>query len=299
MPQILHLSPAPGSDSWLLTEGDSAVLLETGYACTARQMLPLVTEALAGRTLQTILLSHSHYDHASATPQFSAAFPQAEIAAAEHTAHVFTRPGARRVMREMNAAAAKHYGCEPDDSMLDALRVDRILRDGDAVALGSARLQVWETPGHTKCSLSFYDADASLLLAAETFGIPDRPLPAGEPPAEDIMVIPSCMAGVESSLRAIKRAAAAAPQSILIPHTGVVSGEAAAFYLRKAAQWLTYGRDLVLDGARRGTPLPELTAEWKKLFYTPHTALIQPEAAFDLNAKNILPAIAREYGIEF
>ena len=53
---------------------------------------------------------------------------------------------------------------------------------------------------------------------------------------------------------------------------------------------------MVLEGAHRGKSTGELIQDWKALFYTRETARIQPEAAFDLNAGYIIPAILKEYG---
>ena len=289
--ECLSLRPVAAGNSWLLRAGDGCAVLDTGFACTAREAAAMAAQICPERAPERILLSHSHYDHASGTVLFSERFPAAEICAGAHAAHVFSRPGALRTMRELNATAAREYDREPDDASLEQLRVDRVLREGDSVAVGSVSFEVWETPGHTQCSLSFFAPEVSLLLASETMGIPNPAVPGETEP----MVVPACMTGVESALRAIRRALDAQPEAILVPHTGVLRGEAARQYLRGALTWTARGRDLVLEGAAAGRTEAELIGAWKALFYTPQTARIQPEAAFDLNAGYIIPAILREY----
>ena len=293
MLEITSLRPVAAGNSWLLKTEVGAAVYDTGFACTAAEAVHMLRPRLNGQPLSFILLSHSHYDHASGTGIFAAAFPEAEVCAGAHAAHVFTRPGARKTMRELNAVAAEQYGRSPDDASIDSLAVDRILRDGDQVSLGDCVLEVWETPGHTKCSLSFWCPAEGLLLGSETMGIPSGPIPEDE----NFLVVPSCMTGVENALRAIERALEARPEQVLIPHTGLVTGSKALRYLQAAHRGAEAGRDMVLRGARDGKSEKELVLEWKQRFYTPETARIQPEAAFDLNAGYIIPAILKEYGL--
>ena len=292
MTEITSVRPVAAGNAWLLTCGKSAAIYDTGFACTARDAVRLVRDRLGDRSPEWILLSHSHYDHASGTGIFAGAFPEAVICGAAHCARVFSRPGAKATMRTLNGTAAALYGREPDDDSVEDLRVDRVLRDGDRLTLGDASIEVWETPGHTQCSLSFFFLEESLLLGSETMGIPDGPIPE----EGDFVVIPSCMVGVERSLQAIDRAIAARPERILIPHIGVVSGTTAERYLRCAREWTLRGKELVLRGADGGRSVEELIAEWKRMFFTEETARIQPEAAFDLNASYIIPAILKEFG---
>ena len=49
-----------------------------------------------------------------------------------------------------------------------APHVDRLLQDGDKVALGSSTFTVIETPGHSEGSICLYCADAGVLFSGDT-----------------------------------------------------------------------------------------------------------------------------------
>ena len=290
MYQIYHVSDTPGGDAWLILTPRRAALYEAGYAFSAPSILNHLRSLLEGRTLDYILLTHSHYDHASGAALIKRAYPDAQVVASAYCARVFTRPGAIRTIRDMNDNAARLFGQYPYEDLLDELRVDLAVAEGDVIDLEGAALTVWETPGHTKCSLSFL-SDDGLLLMSETLGaLAELPKDQG-----DYLIAPACMVGHAKSLAAIRRAIAAQPNRLLLPHYQVVDGPIPMGFLNRSLYWHERGRNLLLEGWRAGKTVQELTQEWKALFYTPAVARIQPEAAFDLNAAYIIPSILKEY----
>ena len=290
MYQIYPVSDTPGGDAWLILTPRKAALYEAGYAFSAPSILDNLRRLLQGRPLDYILLTHSHYDHASGAARIKQAYPEAQVTASAYCARVVTRPGAIRTMREMNDNAAPLYGLYPYEDLLDQLRVDRTVADGDVIDLEDVKLTVWETPGHTKCSISFF-SDDGLLLMSETMGALAEP-PEGK---GEFLVAPACMVGHGKSLAAIRRAIEAKPNRILLAHYQVVDGELPMQYLNRSLYWHERGRDLLVEGWQAGKSIEELTRAWKDLFYTPAVAKIQPEAAFDLNAVYIIPSIIKEY----
>lgn len=61
---------------------------------------------------------------------------------------------------------ARVVGARADAHRLPAL--DQAVGEGDGVALGAARGQVMETPGHTRGHIAFYFADGGVLLCGDT-----------------------------------------------------------------------------------------------------------------------------------
>ncbi|MBS3737086.1 MAG: MBL fold metallo-hydrolase [Candidatus Bipolaricaulota bacterium] len=62
------------------------------------------------------------------------------------------------------------------------LSTDRILKEGDTVNLGSNKLKVWETPGHTPGSISLVEEKERKLLVGDLFfssGFGRTDLPGG------------------------------------------------------------------------------------------------------------------------
>ena len=121
---------------WLVGDDREVLVLDA-----AHDHRPIV-EAVAGREVRTIVLTHGHNDHINAA-----------VALAE----------------AVDAPIALH----PDDTMLwSAVYPDRLpdldLAEGDVFAAGGHRLTVAHTPGHSPGCCCFVDADAAALFSGDT-----------------------------------------------------------------------------------------------------------------------------------
>jgi metallo-beta-lactamase class B len=120
--------------SYLVTTPEGHVLIDTG----TREMEPVIRAGVeqlgfALRDIKVVLSSHAHFDHVGS----HAALQRAT--------------GARvMVMRDDAPAVASGVDQSPlGDEGWQPARVDRILSDGDTVALGGTTLQAIAAPGHT------------------------------------------------------------------------------------------------------------------------------------------------------
>lgn len=118
-----------------------------------------------------ILLTHGHIDHIEAVAALKRAFPEAQVAI--HAADA-------AMLRDADAALASWIGipfepCEPD----------RVLADGDTLALGPHSLEVLHTPGHTPggvCFLLRQEGEPHILFSGDTLfagGIGRTDFPGG------------------------------------------------------------------------------------------------------------------------
>jgi len=95
----------------------------------------------------TVLLTHTHWDHARALPglrKLSKATVHAHAVAAQATEDLHPHLGAGPAVKELGAARARR-----------AFRVDRVVKDGDTVKVGDLAFEVLELPGHTPDGLGY------------------------------------------------------------------------------------------------------------------------------------------------
>jgi hydroxyacylglutathione hydrolase len=97
----------------------------------------LAVLAKRGWTLSDILLTHHHPDHVQGVPGLKAAFPHVRVCGP--------------------AAEAGQIG-----------HLDRALRDGDAVMLGTYLAKVLSVPGHTRGHIAYWFEDDDILFAGDT-----------------------------------------------------------------------------------------------------------------------------------
>lgn len=283
--RIQEVGGAPGGEAFLLTSGGHSALIDTGFSHCAETLVKNVESVLEGKPLEMILLTHSHYDHVCGAMRCMERWPDAQVAASAYTKYVFTRPSALDLMRKMSAGAAAECGVQDARCDAEHLRVDRTVAEGDTVELGNLRLRVLETPGHTKCCISFFSEEEGLMLAAETLGLFAAPG----------IVKPTYLVSSRMTLDSIAKVAACRPGSILVSHMGLICGEDAAGFLKAARFWAKKVRDDVVSGALTGKSREALTEELVDLFFPYDRAQRKPEGAVRLNAGITVSLLLREY----
>jgi len=112
------------TNCYLLSAGEEAALVDPG------DLSPELEQALQGKELRYILLTHGHFDHADA----------AELLHARTGAPILYHPEERTTFWSM--------GRKPPP-------LGRGLSDGDRIVLGTEELLVWHLPGHTPGSVAF------------------------------------------------------------------------------------------------------------------------------------------------
>ena len=288
---VTPVGGAPGGEAFLITTPEKTALVDSGFAFSAPQTAANIERALGRRPLDMILLTHTHYDHASGSVCVKERWPGAEIVAGTYAARVFKRPGARETIRKMNRAAAAERGISWDDpAMPEKLRVDREVREGDVIDMGSVKFTVFETPGHTKCSICFYSEEERLLLSNETLGI--------LVPEKDI-VYPSFLVSYVDSIASLRKVMTHPVEHILFPHVGLLEGQVIRGFFPQALFWFEKTKDAVCGAYLTGARGDDLIAVMERMFYDENALLLYPRAAFLLNASYMVPMLIREcLGIE-
>ena len=282
--KITDVRALPGDAAFLIDDGKTAILYDTGFAFTGFEVADKIKRELGNRELDYIFLTHSHYDHALGTPYILERYPCAKVVAGEYATKIFSKPTARDKMRELDGKFAKKCGVESYEDLVDSLRVDICVSDGDTLKCGDMEFTAIALPGHTKCSFGFYLAENKLLLSCETLGVYFG----------DNTIVPSYLTGYQMTLDSFTKAKALDIESILLPHYGVIRGDEAKDYLessRRATVKVTEKiRDMLLSGASKNDAIEYFSKE----FYTDMVKPSYPVDAFLLNTGIMIELIERE-----
>lgn len=134
---------------------------------------------LGGNYIKRLVVTHAHPDHVMAIPVYRKMNKDIKVLASEASA------GA------LGSEQAITFFCGVDEALTDSLgkigaikeehtpeplsemkiTVDEIIKEGDTIDVGGqASFSVIETPGHSYCSLSFYEASRKVLIISDATG---------------------------------------------------------------------------------------------------------------------------------
>jgi glyoxylase-like metal-dependent hydrolase (beta-lactamase superfamily II) len=137
------------TNSYLVEAGGHAWLVDPSFGPEA-----LLAAARDSRCqIDAILLTHAHVDHIAGLGAAQAAFPGAPILIHEAEAQW---PGDPMLnMSDLMGAP------------ISAPSPDRLLRDGDELALGPTRWKALHTPGHSPGGVVFYSAQSGVAISGD------------------------------------------------------------------------------------------------------------------------------------
>ena len=273
-----------GDASFLLDDGKTSILYDTGFGFTGYDVAENIKKVLGDRKLDYIFLTHSHYDHALGCPYILRKYPSAKVVAGSYAEGIFKREGAKRTMRELDAKYAKTCGVTDYEFLGDELKVDIAVDDGDIIQAGDMEFKVLGLPGHTRCSIGFYCEKEGLLLSCESIGVYD-----GEK-----TIIPSYLIGYGASIASIEKVEKLDVKHIVVPHFGLLNKEQTDFFLKNmksAAESLALE---LLDSIKNGYSDEEIIQQLKDKYWHGYRREISPEDAFDLNASIMINLIRNE-----
>ena len=273
-----------GDSAFLLDDGKTAILYDSGFGFTGFKVAENIKAILGDRELDYIFLTHSHYDHALGSAYILQYYPKAKVAAGKYAANIFTRDGAKRVMKELDAKFAHTCGMDDYEFLGDSLRVDIPCEDGDIIKAGDMHFEVINLPGHTKCSVGYYCRDRQLLLSTETLGAYD-----GEK-----TIVPSYLVGYELTLQSIERVLNLDIQKLLAPHYGILNEEQTKFFLTNMKFVSESTARDIIEWKKAGKTSEEIIQSFKDRYWHGYIKEIYPIDAMELNTAITVDLICKE-----
>lgn len=282
--KITDVRALPGDSAFLLDDGKTSILFDTGFAFTGYQVADKVKELLGKRPLDYILLSHSHYDHVLGVPYIMRYYPNAVVIAGEYAKKIFDKPSARAIMRDLDRSYAKKCGITEYEDLIDELKVDIAVKDGDVITCGDMDFTVINLPGHTRCSVGFYMPENRLLLGSETLGV----YFGGD------SFLPFYLIGYKMTLDAFQKVKQYDIERILFPHYGVVEGKNARIFLEKFEEHARKIAEKIKEILQKGGSCEDALAYYEEKYYTENVKPTYPIDAFHLNTSIMIELIKKE-----
>lgn len=282
--KITDMRVTPGDSAFLIDDGKTAILYDSGFAFTGYAVADKIKAYLGSRELDYIFLTHSHYDHALGSVYALKYWPRAKVVAGEYAVKIFSKPTAKALMRELDRKFADKNAVGEYEDLIDNLRVDIPVCDGDEIRAGDMVFTAVNLPGHTRCSVGFYLEKEKLLLGCETLGVFDG----------ESEVVPSYLVGYKMSLDSIEKAKSFDIENILVPHYGLLTKNQTVTYLEKSYESIVETAEAIVDILRSGGTKEDAMEYFKNRFYHGSVKETYPIDAMELNTGIMINLIEKE-----
>ena len=282
--KITDVRANPGDSAFLIDDGKTAIMYDSGFAFTGYAVAKKIKSILGNRELDYIFLTHSHYDHALGSVYALNYWKNAKVVAGEYAAKIFAKPTAKAIMRELDRKFAVKCGVKEYDDLIDELRVDIPVADGDVIKAGELEFIALNMPGHTKCSIGYYCPEHKLLLGCETVGVFNG--------KDD--VVPSYLVGYKMAIDSIERVEKLDVERILVPHYGLLDKAETEFYLSRAKESAIVTANEMVEMLKNGKAKEEIIKFFKDKFYNGYIKEIYPIDAMELNTGIMIDLLKRE-----
>jgi len=282
--KVTDVRVLPGDSGFLIDDGKTSILFDTGFAFNGYKMAEKVKALLGERKLDYIFLSHSHYDHVVGAPYVLKYYPEATVVAGEYAAKIFAKPTARAIMRDLDRKYADTCGITEYEDLIDELKVDITVNDGDTVKCGDMTFTVVSLPGHTKDSIAFYLQEKKFLLGSETLGVYFG----------DDTYLPFFLVGYQMSLDSFAKVKQMDIDYMLLPHYGVADKERTKRFLTKAERSFRDTAEKIVAIFKAGGTVEDGIEYYKEHFYKDNVKPTYPVNAFQLNTSIMVELIKKE-----
>lgn len=284
MIKITDVRAISGDSAFLVDDGKTSILYDSGFAFTGAKVAENIKKELGERELDYIFLTHSHYDHALGSVYVKKLYKNAKIVAGEYATKIFMKDSAKALMRDLDKKFSIKCGVDSYEDLIDDLKVDIAVVDGDKIKAGDMLFTAVALPGHTKCSIGYYLESEGLLLGSETLGV----YTGSE------LVLPSYLVGYQMALDSITKAENLKIEKILAPHYGILTKEESAIYLKNCRKNAVETANDIVKIIKDGGTDEDAIKYFMNKYYFGYAKDIYPIDAITLNTTIMVNLLKRE-----
>ena len=167
----------PESGVYLLEGRNGSIFISGGMSYLVPTLLRQFDEfGLDEGKIRGIIILHAHFDHIGIVPFFRRRNPGLKIYASARAWQILSEPKNIDTINQFSGRLTERMNIHVPYA---AHQLDwpvglsgEVISEGDVIDLGNREIQIFETPGHSSCSISAYVPQIRALFPSDGGGIP-------------------------------------------------------------------------------------------------------------------------------
>lgn len=193
--------------------GQKNILIDCSILARGPDIEAALIDILNTAQIDTLLLTHSHYDHTGASTYLQARHNFAVISS-QRTMEILNNPKAIEFIDKLNLEFFRLLGLESRSHVTMPENVS-IVHEGDKIFVSPSQwLQVYETPGHSRCSISFLLQPENILFPGDAAGIIEK----------NKTIKPLFLSSYTQYVASIKKLSTLNAEILALPHNQFIAG---------------------------------------------------------------------------
>jgi glyoxylase-like metal-dependent hydrolase (beta-lactamase superfamily II) len=236
--------------------------------------------------IRKLLILHAHFDHVGIVPFLKRRIPDLQIYGSSRAWEILKMPKAINTINEFSRMVTVRMGRVEDCSGFDLEWREDVagatVSEGDQVGIDDMEVQIFETPGHSSCSISAYVPRIKALFASDGGGIP----------YQDTIVTPgnSNFTLFQQSLEKLKDLEV---EYLCADHYGYIVGEEAADFIQQAIRMAKQNRSLMEKAYLRTRDVDTAAHELVTSFYERYPDYVLSQEIFEGIYRQMVRHIAK------
>ena len=246
---------------YLLEGSQGSMIVSGGLSLIVQDVMGQIKAFRINETkIHKLLILHAHFDHVGIIPFFKRRMPTLEIYASGRAWEILKTSKAVKTINAFSRDVAKRMGRGElyesndldwrDDIMGDAIK------EGDNLDLGDLEIEIYETPGHSSCSISAYVPQFKALFASDAGGIPYKET-----------IITSGNSNFTLYQRSLEKLKDLDVAYLCADHYGYLTGEEAKGFTRRSISEAKRKRALIEEVYQRTKDIDATTKELVHAFF--------------------------------
>jgi glyoxylase-like metal-dependent hydrolase (beta-lactamase superfamily II) len=196
-----------------LIHGPKNIMVDCSILAKGAEIEASLARILGKDKLDTVLLTHSHYDH-TGTCAYLQAKHHFNILASQRTKEILQNPKAIEFIDKLNQEFKRLL--KQDNSMHVAMPENiGAVHEGETIPVSDSQwLQVYKTPGHTRCSLSFLLQPENILFPGDAAGVMEK----------NSTIKPLFLSSFTQYIGSLEKISALNAEILALPHNQFIKG---------------------------------------------------------------------------